>query len=198
MAELLTAVAIVGILAAAASPTFVRLMRDNRVSSAATNFADLYRTARNRALGRGSAVLVRWEAGHAMPNAANLAGQLTVREAIVSTSGNCGPMPAPSCTTTDWAESSTNSKFVMSFDARPKQYQPNTATFFDPDDAEAAYAEICFTPRGRTFVRYAPGPGATFVPLAGVPHIEVVNTTTSFKRQVVIPPNGMARVVTTL
>ena len=196
MPELLTALIIIGILAAAASPVFVRLMRDNRVSSAATNFADVFRTARNRALGRGSAVMVRWEAGHAIPSASNLAGQLTMREAISGTADNCAPMPAPNCLGTTWTEASTNSKFVMSFDARPQQYQPNTSTFYDPDNAARTYAEICFTPRGRTFVRYASGDN--FTALAGVPRIEVLNTLTSFKRQVVIPPNGMARVITTL
>jgi prepilin-type N-terminal cleavage/methylation domain-containing protein len=196
MAELLAALAIIGIFAAAASPVFVKLMRDNRVSSAATNFADLFRTARARALGRGSAMLVRWETAHATPTTANPAGLLTVREAIVGTGGDCAPMPAPNCSGTDWGEASTTSKFVMSFDARTRQYQPNAATFRSPADDEEAVAEICFTPRGRTFIRYSKD--GAFEALAGVPRIEVVNTATSFRRQVIVPPNGMARVVTTL
>jgi prepilin-type N-terminal cleavage/methylation domain-containing protein len=196
MPELLAALAIIGIFAAAASPVFVRLMRDNRVSSAATNFADLFRTARARALGRGSAVMVRWEAAHDQPTAANPAGLLTVREAIVGTGVGCAPMPSPNCLGTTWTEASTNSKFVMSFDSRTRQYQPNAATFYDPAGAAQDTVEICFTPRGRTFVRYSKT--GTFDALAGVPRIEVRNTATSFTRQVVLPPNGMARVVTTL
>ena len=191
--------AIIGILAAAASPVFVRLMRDNRVTSAATNLADVYRTARARAMGRGSAVLVRWDPAHALPSAADPAGHVTMREAISGgANADCAPLPAPNCLGTNWAANSTTSKFVMSFDERTKQYQPALASFLDPaGTAQGANAvDICFTPRGRTFVDYHGGVG--FQPLLGVARIEVKNTTTSFVRQVVIPPNGVARVVTTL
>ena len=191
--------AIIGILAAAASPVFVRLMRDNRVTSAATNLADVYRTARARAMGRGSAVLVRWDSAHALPSAADPAGHVTMREAISGgANADCAPLPAPNCLGTNWAANSTTSKFVMSFDERTKQYQPALASFLDPaGTAQGANAvDICFTPRGRTFVDYHGGVG--FQPLLGVARIEVKNTTTSFVRQVVIPPNGVARVVTTL
>jgi prepilin-type N-terminal cleavage/methylation domain-containing protein len=199
MVEMLTALAIIGILAAAASPVFVRLMRDNRVTSAATNMADMYRTARARAMGRGSAVLVRWNPDPHLPSASDPSGHLTMREAIAGGSqADCAPLPVPNCIGTDWAANSTTSKFVTSFDERTKQYQPAEASFVGVTGAALpadAVVDICFTPRGRTYWDYD---GTGFKPLLGVPRIEVKNTTTSLVRQVVIPPNGVARVVTTL
>jgi prepilin-type N-terminal cleavage/methylation domain-containing protein len=197
LVELLAVVAIIGILAAAASPVFVQLIRDGRVSSAATAFADVYRTGRARAQGRGSAVVIRWNTAQALPTAANPAGHVTMREAIVGAAGgDCAPSPAPSCFGTNWADGGTTSKFVMSFDERLAQYQPSSAEFLDPAGTASGYAEICFTPRGRTFIRYAAN--GAFLPLTGVPRIEVTNSTTSVVRQVLLPPNGVARVVTRL
>lgn len=193
MAELLATIAIIGILAAASQPVFVRLMRDNRVRAAATNVADLYRTARARAMGRGSCVCVRWEQGHAQPTAADPAGHFTMREAIMGGAGNCAPMAAPNCVTTDWAANSTNSRFVMSFDERAPRYEPAQAGFVDPDNNATAHSEVCFSPRGRAFVRYAAA--GAFTTLTGVARVEITNTTTSMTRQVIIPPTGAARVV---
>ena len=116
-----------------------------------------------------------------------------MREAIAGGGTSCAPSPASSCFGTDWTDAGPTSKYVMAFDERQAQYQPSQAAFVDPDGNAVAYAEICFTPRGRTFVRYAAA--GTFVPLTGVPHIAVTNTTTSLVRQVLLPPNGVARVV---
>ena len=102
-------------------------------------------------------------------------------------------MPAPSCLTTDWANNSLNSRFVVSFDDRAAQYSPAVASFLDPTATVQPYGEVCFSPRGRTFVRY--GPADPWLPLAGVLRVEVLNSQTQFVRLVVIPPNGVARVV---
>jgi type IV fimbrial biogenesis protein FimT len=199
LAELLTAVAIIGVMAAAASPVFVRQLRDGRVQSAATNFADVVRTARSRAQGRGSAVLVRWSNGAALPTATNQSAHLVMREAVQGTNAvnaGCAPTPATSCLTTNWANNSTTSQYVGGFDERTPQYLPSQAAFADPDGNVVAYAEICFSPRGRSFIRYADNDA--FVPLTGVPRIQVTNSESTFVRQVVIPPNGAARVVSRL
>jgi type IV fimbrial biogenesis protein FimT len=199
--ELLAVLAIIGILAAAASPSFVKLMRDGRVGSAATNIADIYRVARSRALGRGSAVMVRFNDSTSVPH-------LVMREAIRGETGidggssldACAPSPSPTCTGTDWADSSDNSKYVMSFDDRSSQYSPARSVFVKPDGTVMAsgsgYAEICFTPRGRTFIRHAAADA--FEPLIGVARIEVENTKTTLVRQVLVPPSGAARVVSRL
>lgn len=195
MAELLTVLAIIGVLAAAASPVFVRTMRDGRVGTAANHIAEVYRSARSRALGRGQCVLVRFNDAHGLPSATDPAGHFTMREAILSTVGDCGPAPSPRCVCTDWdPTTSTDSRFVAAFDERAPQFQPAQAQFFDPLANPQAFCDVAFSPRGRAFVRY--GSADAFVPLQGVLRIEVQNTTTTFVRQVIVPPNGAARVVT--
>lgn len=198
MAELLAALAIIGILAAAASPVFVQTMRDGRVSSAANQIAELYRTARSRALGRGACVWVRWDENHALPTLTDPEGRFTMREAIASLGGTCAsPLPSTSCINTDWT-SGAESKFVAAFDDQAPQFDPAEASVFTVDAAgnetEQTDVEVVFSPRGRTFIRIG-GPGGSIAPLRGVLRIEVENTQTTFTRQVVIPPNGAARVV---
>ena len=192
MAELLTVVAIIGILAAAASPSFVRLMRDRRVNDAAQQMADLYRSARSRAMGRGSATLVRWNAAANPPTDANPAGHLTIREAVVGAGGGA-MLPSTSCSATSWLDASPTSRYVASFDERRPRFEPAVAAFQNAQGGPLGYAEICYTPRGRTFVRYTPA--GVFQPLNSVPRIEVTNTRTKMRRYIILPPNGVARVI---
>jgi len=192
MVELLTVITIVGILAVAAAPSFVRLLRDRRVTDAAQQLADLYRGARSRAMGRGSAILIRWNQNASTPTNANPAGRATMREAIMG-AGQGALLPSTSCFATDWTATSVTSRYVMSFDDRRPRFDPAAAAFQDAQGTAVNYAEICFTPRGRTFIRYAPN--GVFTPLIGVPRIEVRNTKSNMRRYVIVPPNGVARVI---
>jgi len=192
MAELLTVVAIIGILSVAAAPSFVRIMRDRRVNNAAQQFADMYRTARSRAMGRGSATLVRWNENANLPTPTNRDGRMVMREAIMG-AGQGALLPSTSCFATNWATNSTTSRFVTSFDDRWERYDPAAAAFQSAGGAPVTYAEICFTPRGRTFIRYAPN--GAFTPLSSVPRVEVRNTKSTMRRYVIMPPNGVARVI---
>ncbi|HVY44675.1 MAG TPA: prepilin-type N-terminal cleavage/methylation domain-containing protein [Minicystis sp.] len=184
--ELMAVMAIIGILAAVASPTFIQLVRDQRVSRCAMEIADLYRLARSRALGRGSAVLVRWTAGGGVSGK----GLVEIREAI--TPGALVPTPSTSCSTTDWTDASLVSRHVYNFDPGNGAYELAQINFFDELGGAEPVSEMCFTPRGRTFIRY--NIGAPFVQLAGVPSYTVVNTSTNRVRTVFVPPNGVARV----
>ncbi len=192
MAELLTVVAIIGILVAAAAPSFVRLMRDRRVSDAAQQMADLFRGARARAMGRGSATMVRWNVAANMPTTANPSGHLTVREAVVGVGGGA-LLPSTSCSATNWANASPTSRFVASFDERRPRFVPAAAAMQTAQGGPLNYAEICYTPRGRTFIRYTAN--GVFLPLNGVPRIQVTNTRTNMQRYIILPPNGVARVI---
>jgi type IV fimbrial biogenesis protein FimT len=192
----LTVISIVGILAATASPTFISYMRDARVSEAASNIADLFRGARSRAMGRGSATMVRWNATAALPTNANPEGQFGVREAI---SGPTTPfhqmLPSTSCFAADFQVGSTTSTHVKGFEPRLPRYQPAQVTYRDGIGTNALdHVEVCYTPRGRTFVRYAPI--GDWQPLTQVLAIEVLNPSTSMQRFVVVPPNGAARLET--
>lgn len=190
LVELLAVIAVVGILAALASPSYTRIMRSRRMSSAAQEVADLARVARSRAMGRGSAMLFRWSAS---ANGSSVdKQQITIREAIVG-SGADMYRPATSCFQTNW-QSDTNSRHIGGIHVKAGNYQPSKASFYDVNGAVRSFAELCFTPRGRTFVRYSGGSGS-FVPLNGVPRLQILNTETGRQRVVVLPPNGAARVV---
>ncbi|MFP6686302.1 MAG: type II secretion system protein GspH [Polyangiaceae bacterium] len=190
MVELLAVIAVVGILAALASPSYTRIMRSRRMSSAAQEVADLARIARSRAMGRGSAMLFRWAAS--ADGSSFETQQITIREAIVG-SGADMYRPATSCFQTNW-QSNSNSRYVGGIHVKAEKYQPSKARFYDVNGAVRSFAELCFTPRGRTFVRYSGGAGQ-FVPLNGVPRLQIENTETGRQRVVVLPPNGAARVV---
>jgi type IV fimbrial biogenesis protein FimT len=194
LAELLAVLGVIGIIAAASAPSMVRVMRDKRVGAAASAVADLYRLARTRAMARGAAVVVRWDQSHPAPTNVNPAGRFTMLEAVAGSGDQFEWQPVNNCAGTDWSDAALTSKFLTSFDDRWGQYQPAAAQFYQPDGGPVAYAEICFSPRGRTFIRY--GALGAFMVLAGVPVVELVNTESTFGRRVVVPPSGAARVVT--
>lgn len=182
-------IALIGILAAAAAPSMVSYLRDRRVQDAARNVADLYRLGRSRAMGRGSAMMVRWDAGAGLPTAAD-PGHFGLYEGVV---GAASPlqqfMPATNC-------SSFNNvgtmRFVKGFDERRSRYQPAEAQMYSDGATLAPYMEVCFTPRGRTFYRFAAG--APWLPLTFVPRVEMRNNYDSMSRFIVVTPNGTTRV----
>jgi type IV fimbrial biogenesis protein FimT len=64
--------------------------------------------------------------------------------------------------------------------------------FTDPDGVAQGFADICFTGRGKAFVRY--NAGSQWSAFTGVASIAMTNKRTSFKRTIFIPPNAPARV----
>jgi type IV fimbrial biogenesis protein FimT len=94
---------------------------------------------------------------------------------------------------TDWQDL-TQAQYVTAF--RPegglgKLYELVGLTFLDEGGNAQSFAEMCFSARGRTFVRYVEG--GAFEPVDGVPRVNVMNTRTTLVRTVFIPPNGVAR-----
>jgi type IV fimbrial biogenesis protein FimT len=155
-----------------------------------------------RAMGRGAAVLVRFDAS------SNPEGSLTVQEAVrgsAVTDANCKRLPSSSCTLTDWTTPTgntvTGNVLVSSF-APPAQGQYQDTYITLQGDAAHSGAQqqmdLCFTPLGRAFVRYSQT--GTFTPLAGVPVAEVYRKTGSaisgLIRTVMILPNGSTRLGT--
>src|SRR5688572_2277518 len=63
LVELVAVVVIIAIVAALAMPSITSRLRERRVQQAAQTVAQIYSTARMRAMGRGAAVLVRYTAG---------------------------------------------------------------------------------------------------------------------------------------
>lgn len=184
MMEMLAVVAVISTLAALASPSFIRQLRDNRVNRAATQLAEAYRHARMRALGRGTAVLVRWNS----EGGPNSKGLLETFEP--GTLANA--YPNPSCASPDWATPASNRR-VDFFALGNGLYEDAAVAFFrEAASASQKTVEICFTPRGRTYIR--DGAAGTFVALAGAAHYEVTNISAPNRaRRVFVPPNGVAR-----
>jgi type IV fimbrial biogenesis protein FimT len=185
--ELMVVIAVIGMCAALASPAFINVVRDSRVSKAALETSDMYRLARARAMGRGSAVLVRWTQSGGVTGA----GLLEMREALTPNATGA-PLPSSSCATTDWTNASLTSRHITTFDFGTGLYTDAQVRYVDELNAAETFSEICFTPRGRTYVRY--GAGGVFSPLVGVPSYTVTNTRSNRVRTVFVPPNGAARV----
>ncbi len=176
-------IVIIGVMAALASPLFINMMRDRRVNQAALAVSEMYRLARSRALGRGAAVLVRWTAG------SNGEGTFEMREAVLVDQNT--PMLAITCRETNW-NTDTESRRVALFEGKKGQFGLAGFGFFDAaGGGPVGAADICFSPRGRTFFRDAVD--EDFVVLAGVPTVVVTNTKTGLQRTVQIPGNGNAR-----
>lgn len=189
-------IAIIGILAAAALPTAIRLLRDRRVSTVATAVWDHFRLASMRSRARGSAVMVRWNANVATVDDDD--AHVAVREAILGSGGADTNLPVASCLTPNWANGSPTSRPVSAFDERRSAAQKEIAALSmeDASGTPQTFVEFCFTPRGRVFVRT--DPALAFTPLNQVWRLVVRNTKTDKRFFVVIPPTGAARVVSEL
>jgi type IV fimbrial biogenesis protein FimT len=182
LAEVLAVLAIMSILAVTASPTFVRLMRDRRVNRAAMHLVDSYRTGRTRAMGRGQPMLVRWDPANGLNNAeAGAKGLILVLEPVVTTS-----TAATNCAKTDWS----TAREVSRVDFKTGRYTYTTAAFSDGANTQG-FADICYTPAGRAYIRYSST--GTFVEQTNVASFTVTNSFTGVPRTVYVPPNGVAR-----
>jgi type II secretory pathway pseudopilin PulG len=210
-------VAIIGMLAAVALPGIADRLTDSRGNSAAQGYAMFFRHARARAMGRGSAHLVRFRTS--APSLAQ--GELLMYEAVQPQNtgtglGVCGFLPPTgtnSCLANPqggsiWPVVSDNGDTPPAAAARSRfvtrsgQYLPHYeefyatlrlgTTFFSP-------ADICFTPTGRT---YFAATGQPLQALTSVLDLEVMrgkgfvptpSTAIGIIRQVIIPPNGVPR-----
>ena len=195
-------VVIITALAALAVPSILRQMRDRRTRQAAEEIASLYRQARLRALGRGAAVMVRY----------NGTTGFQIREAVVGGTNNCARLPTTSCTTTQWGQGPTvanGDQLITEFNPTSNVYEGvvSTAHASDPNlgggsalttDPPVSVLDVCFTPMGRTLFRIVDGANTPLFPMTGVPLIEVARRVDAthgegLTRIVIIPPNGLAR-----
>jgi prepilin-type N-terminal cleavage/methylation domain-containing protein len=198
--EAMAVVTIIGLLSAAALPSFIERMRERRSSQAAEEIAILYRSARSRSLGRGAAQMI--EIAPASGGGMNVV--FRVREAIqqnnlASTVGTCGPLPMTSCFN-DWSDGATGkNRLVDEFPKEASLYAKIEAKLL-PSSTDASAVEsgqVCFTPSGRTFFRASVD--AVWTPLIDVPRIQVRrkdfdgSSYIGLTRTVILPPSGAAR-----
>ena len=197
--ELVVVVVIIGILAVLATPAITAQMRDRRANQASQEIANFYRGARMRALGRGSAVLVRYQ----KDSATAPAGSLEVWEAIEGQNGACGPIPRKGCQafpppgnqpTTQQLINQFNPGIRDQYDGVDIAMQPvvNAGGLGDADD-ETMYLDVCFTPMGATFFRDQAN-AAVMTRMTGVQVARVTREGTVGHRDVLIVPGGAARV----
>lgn len=195
LVELTAVVVIIGIFAALAVPQVTRQLRDRRVHEAAQRVALAYQQARIRAMGQGGAVLVRYAGG------GSAQGKFAVFEALTPAVGlqKCGLVPAVSCTTplARW-ETAGENRVISELDFARTPGMDNVFTAVTtPGGTGANEMDVCFTPLGRSFVRYTPG--AAWSPLQGVPQITVARKVSSAgdvigrERKVLVLPTGIAR-----
>ena len=191
--ELMVVVIIISVLAVIAIPQITSRMRDRRTQAAAQEVSTLYRNARLRALGRGSAVLVRY-------TTTNPRGTFEVREAVggnVNPAAACQTLPTASCTRPQW--SAADSRLVRSFGAGVSPTFDNIhIDLRNPDNSAISSMEMCFTPLGRSFSRVGAGAWTQDlrVPRAQVWRNDGTGNPIGLQRVVLIPPNGMARLGT--
>ncbi|MCH2109467.1 MAG: prepilin-type N-terminal cleavage/methylation domain-containing protein, partial [Polyangiaceae bacterium] len=109
--ELMVVVVIISILTTMAVPTITKKIKNYEAKATAEEIATMFRGARLKAMGRGSAVLVQYDSG---------TETVTVREAIVGSSlptdaamNDCEALPSSSCSpVTKWADGGADNQIL--------------------------------------------------------------------------------------
>ena len=184
--ELMVVVVLIGVMVTLAVPSIAQQMRDRRTNQAAHEVALLFRQARARAMGRGAAVLVRFDSG-TVPR-----GTVEVREAQDIDPLHCLSLPATSCSQTNWAAANPQNRLVQSFNPTSAFTNVQLAFFNANGGAAGNAVDICFSPLGRPYRRFA-FTGA-FTPLNEIPYLQATPIDgAGITRTVLIVPNGASR-----
>lgn len=190
--ELVAVVLIIGITAALATPTVVAQIRERRARDAAQRVALLYSSARMRALGRGSSVLVSYDKDKATFKVRESIEGVTAATSLSASRAACADQPGLGCLANNWTDPAT-SRQVATLVSPPEV----SIVARDQDGTAVNFMDICFTPLGRSFRSYS-GQAPTTA-MAGAVTIDVQRYLVSpsnpvgLKRTVVVLPNGMAR-----
>lgn len=187
LVELVVVVVIIAIFAALATPTIVQQLRDRHLREAAQKVAFLYRQARMRAMGRGSAVLVRFAEGRYVVFEAQMGGR--------QSNAACAALPFSSCLGNTWSLAD-QSRAVDGFRAADAGIlKPIALGMLGGANAETTVAalDVCFTPMGRVFSRESSKDEDTFQPMTNAYLATVTSSSLGRPRNVVIMPNGTAR-----
>jgi len=195
LVELTVVVVIIAALAVLAIPTVTEEIRSRRTQNAAREVASLYRTARMRALSRGSAVLVRYDAS------VSTEGVFEVREAVRKevNNPNCDKLPISSCTSPTWVSTADDNMLIGGFTtANRGEYQTGGTKVVSKLEVATALApqyDVCFSPMGNTWARS--DQVSAFAPMTTVPKVHVERLGVDGNpygpiRVVLILPNGNA------
>jgi type II secretory pathway pseudopilin PulG len=208
--ELMVVVIIVSIVAVLAIPSMIKARDDRRAYDDAASVMQLFRQARLRAVGRGSAIAVQLTAAVGSDR-----GTFQVYEAVtddpVTTGGTPGATateayPFSSCVNAIWsaAPPAGNSRLIEGISlngARDNDIKiqstivAHVATGGTDTTSTVTIAWLCFTPTGRVYVDTG-NATPTFNGAVSLVDLKVqVNRPTGIKRSVLVPPTGMARLL---
>lgn len=136
-----------------------------------------------RALGRGSAVLVRFTGG-----------EVTVHEARVGGGTDCANLPVSSCLNTTWGNLQQQ-RVVDAFKPASASGELQNLALAMKDTANNTITalDICFTPMGRAFARRSVTDGTAFTPLAETFTATLSRPGAARSRDLVLMPNGTTR-----
>lgn len=196
LVELMVVVVIIAILAVIAVPSFTARFRQQRVVRAAQDIAEVYRTARTQALGRGSAVMVTFT-----PNVDGT-GTVDLLEGVegdvagtTAERTNCGNAPARGCLTNNWGNVLTppavgNARRLYLY--KPPKSVSTKAKVNGTELGAGSAFSVCFTPGGRAYLNDSSvWTAASWTVLNSV--IELGVTGEGRTHSVVVLPNGTAR-----
>jgi prepilin-type N-terminal cleavage/methylation domain-containing protein len=184
--ELVVVVLIIGITAALATPSMTTQIRERRSRDVAQRIAQLYSGARMRALGRGSAVVVRYRTATGFTVLESIQG--VAAATALTGSATCASQPGLGCLANVWGNPA-QSRVVG-------QLAPGselTVTAKNQGDTAVTQMDICFTPLGRSFISFDGNPPTTAMAGATTVEVQRTGTGTGLLRTVAILPNGMAR-----
>jgi type II secretory pathway pseudopilin PulG len=200
-------VILIGILAVTAIPSMSNARFDRRTYDDASQVAELFRTARTRAIGRGASMLIAMNP----PGTVGTRGRFELWEAQVTAGAPVGlglvGTPMTSCSApTVWYAPGTPTKYFVDAVDMNGNFENNvnagiTSSINDPANVNLPGAYTCVTPLGRWY--YSAGvtapvfiPGAT---MSGALQIVVTRSDTNGKvgisRTVYVPPSGATRII---
>lgn len=196
--ELMAVVVIVGILATIAVPGAANRFRENRSQQAANEIATLYRNARMRAMGRGSAVLVRWQqATETFEVLEAIQGQAAFNAANAA---SCATQPASQCRNplTRWQPGDPTTQLFQSLGAFTADSLGDHTTTVSVAGSTMSALDICFSPMGTAYMapQNVTTNAALLQPMGDIPIVQVRrDSAIGLTRRVLFLPNGTARVV---
>lgn len=197
--EVMAALLVASLLAAAALPLMNTRSRDRRAQQFAQQIALFYREARTRAMGRGTAHMARFS------TSTNPQGRMDMYEAVqtvgANNAGSCQNLPligVNSCNSVNWvagAQSRQIDTLVEPFGGANAEV---FATFEYNNSLQAA-VDVCFSPGGRSYIR--PTTNGPFSIFNGVQMIKVRRKVGGsfvdlLERQIFLLPSGATRVET--
>jgi len=179
LAEIMVVIFMIAVLAAVASPAFIKVMRDTNLSRLNMQIAEVYRKAYIESAEQ-STYLVRYNAT-----------ATSKFELVKSTLDTATPsLVSPRrCNAIDWTNPAhTRQNVYFKGDLIPEF---GTIGYLTNTNEEKAKADVCYAQR-RAFVRYDDG---VFVEMQGAARVYVKNVQSKVMRRVLVPSFGLPRLI---